>query len=220
MEELWPSPWCQDLDVVAVPCGTRLGVEERILGWTFGTPVVNEPTPRRLGLCWRSLLTNTPTGWYERERRKTTRDWWSGRAQNQHSENKGDAHWREATRIIGTSWGSCWKSVRVYVFGKYQQWNWQNWRGNNGQVKESAIYILDAYACVEGKCIRLQTKLRIFNANVESALLCGSETWISTKLRINILQTLINKCLTKILNIRWPMVISNENYVKGYNKGV
>ena len=58
------------------------------------------------------------------------------------------------------------------------------------------------------KCIRLQTKLRIFNTNVKSALLYGSETWISTKLLINILQTLINKFLTKILNIRWPMVIS------------
>ena len=65
----------------------------------------------------------------------------------------------------------------------------------------------------KAKCIRLQTKLRIFNTNVKSALLYGSETWISTKLRIKM-------CLRKILNIRWPMVISNENYGKGYNKGV
>jgi len=33
------------------------------------------------------------------------------------------------------------------------------------------------------KCIRLQTKLRIFNTNVKSALLYGSETWRSTKPR-------------------------------------
>ena len=26
-----------------------------------------DPTPRRLGLCWRPLLTNTPTSWYEEE---------------------------------------------------------------------------------------------------------------------------------------------------------
>jgi len=45
------------------------------------------------------------------------------------------------------------------------------------------------------KCIRLQTKLRIFNTNVKSALLHGSETWTSTKIRIKILQTFINKCL-------------------------
>ena len=30
------------------------------------------------------------------------------------------------------------------------------------------------------KCIRLQTKLRIFNTNVKSTLLYGSETWRST----------------------------------------
>ena len=60
------------------------------------------------------------------------------------------------------------------------------------------------------KCIRLQTKLRIFNTNVKSALLYGSETWRSTKLLIKKLQTFINKCLRKILNIRWPEVISNE----------
>ena len=44
------------------------------------------------------------------------------------------------------------------------------------------------------KCIRLQTKLRIFNTNVKSVLLCGSETWRSTKLLTKKLQTFINKC--------------------------
>ena len=69
------------------------------------------------------------------------------------------------------------KSVRVHVFGKHHQWNWRNWRGHNSQDKESAIDILDAYACVEEKCIRLQTKLRIFDTNVKSALRYGSETF-------------------------------------------
>ena len=54
------------------------------------------------------------------------------------------------------------------------------------------------------KCIRLQTKLRIFNTNVKSALLYGWETWRSTKL-------LTKKLLTFIVNIRWPEVISNED---------
>ena len=39
------------------------------------------------------------------------------------------------------------------------------------------------------KCIRLQTKLRIFNTNLKSTLLYGSETWRSTKLLI---KTFIN----------------------------
>ena len=58
------------------------------------------------------------------------------------------------------------------------------------------------------KCIRLQTKLRIFNTNLKSTLLYGSETWRSTKL---LTKTFINKCLRRILNIRWPEVISNED---------
>ena len=61
------------------------------------------------------------------------------------------------------------------------------------------------------KSIRLRTKLRIFNTNVKTALLYGSETWRSTKQLTKKLQTFINKCLRKILNIRWPEVISNED---------
>ena len=61
------------------------------------------------------------------------------------------------------------------------------------------------------KSIRLQTKLRIFNTNVKSILLYGLETRRSTKLLTKKLQTFINKCLRKILNIHWPEVISNED---------
>ena len=57
------------------------------------------------------------------------------------------------------------------------------------------------------KCIRLQTKVRIFDTNVKSVLLYGSETWRSTKLLI---KKFINQCLKMILIIRWPQVISNE----------
>ena len=61
------------------------------------------------------------------------------------------------------------------------------------------------------KCIRLQTKLSIFNTKVKSTLLYGSETWRWMKLLTKILQTFINKCLRKVLNIRWPEVVSNED---------
>ena len=65
------------------------------------------------------------------------------------------------------------------------------------------------------KCMRLQTKLRSFDTNVKSTLLYGSETWRSTKLLTKKLQTLINKCLRKMLNVRWPEVISNEHLCRG-----
>ena len=54
--------------------------------------------------------------------------------------------------------------------------------------------------------IRLQTKLRLFNSNVRSVLLYGSETWRTNKYTI---QTFVNKCLRWILGIRWFDKVTN-----------
>jgi hypothetical protein len=56
-----------------------------------------------------------------------------------------------------------------------------------------------------------KTKLRLFNSNVKSVLLYGSETWKTTKALTKKLQVFINKCLRKILRVYWPEVISNED---------
>ena len=60
------------------------------------------------------------------------------------------------------------------------------------------------------KVISRKTKLRIFNTNVKSVLLYGSETWRVTKANSTKLQTFINKCLRSIMGIHWPEVITNE----------
>jgi len=54
------------------------------------------------------------------------------------------------------------------------------------------------------------TKLRIFNTNVKSALLYGCETWRLTKTIIHQLQVLVNRCILRTLNIFWPVQISNQ----------
>ncbi|XP_068719643.1 uncharacterized protein [Montipora capricornis] len=55
-------------------------------------------------------------------------------------------------------------------------------------------------------------KIRIFNTNVKSVLLYGSETWRTTKSNTQKLQTFINRCFRNIINIiRWPDVISNAD---------
>lgn len=59
------------------------------------------------------------------------------------------------------------------------------------------------------KVITKRTKVRLFNSNVKSVLLYGSETWRRTKATINKIQTFINTCLRRILNIHWPEKISN-----------
>lgn len=61
------------------------------------------------------------------------------------------------------------------------------------------------------KTISRKTKLRIFNTNVKSVLLYGSETWRVTKATSNKLQSFVNKCLRSIMDIHWPEVIRNED---------
>lgn len=53
-------------------------------------------------------------------------------------------------------------------------------------------------------------KLRIFNTNVKAVLLYGSETWALTRGNINKVQVFINKCLRKIIKVKWSDFISNE----------
>ena len=60
------------------------------------------------------------------------------------------------------------------------------------------------------KVISRKTKLRIFNTNVRSVLLYGSETWRVTKATFNKLQSFVNRCLRSIMGIHWPEVIRNE----------
>ena len=56
-----------------------------------------------------------------------------------------------------------------------------------------------------------KSKLRIFNSNIKSVLLYGSETWRVTDKLSKKLQTFVNKCLRQILKIRWPEIISNKD---------
>lgn len=59
--------------------------------------------------------------------------------------------------------------------------------------------------------LSLTTKIRLFNSNVKSVLLYGAETWRTTKTTTRKVQTFINSCLRRILQIRWPDTISNVN---------
>lgn len=60
------------------------------------------------------------------------------------------------------------------------------------------------------RSITTRTKCRLFNSNVKSVLLYGCETWKLTKTLLNKLQIFVNTCLRRILRIRWPDKIRNE----------
>ena len=53
-------------------------------------------------------------------------------------------------------------------------------------------------------------KLRFFKTNCVPVLLYGCETWKMTSNIGNKIQVFVNRCLRRILKIRWPEIISNE----------
>ena len=63
--------------------------------------------------------------------------------------------------------------------------------------------------------ISLWTKLRIFNSNVKSVLLYGSETWQLTETIINKLQAFINRRLRYILGEKYQMMTCGSTPSKG-----
>ncbi|KAH9591680.1 glycolipid transfer protein domain containing [Schistosoma haematobium] len=60
------------------------------------------------------------------------------------------------------------------------------------------------------KQLSTNIKVRTFNTSVKIVLLYGAETWRTTTTIIKKVQTFINSCLRKILNIHWPDTISNS----------
>ncbi|VDO87424.1 unnamed protein product [Schistosoma margrebowiei] len=60
------------------------------------------------------------------------------------------------------------------------------------------------------KQLSTNIKIRIFNTNFNTVLLYGAETWRTTKAIIQKLQMFVNSCLRKILQIRWPDTICND----------
>lgn len=58
--------------------------------------------------------------------------------------------------------------------------------------------------------LSIKSKIRVFNTMIKPILLYGSETWRTTVTIMKRIQTFINTCLRRILQIRWPDTISNQ----------
>ncbi|VDP81586.1 unnamed protein product [Schistosoma mattheei] len=87
--------------------------------------------------------------------------------------------------------------------------------GSDADVKARTVKARAAYIQLENiwnsKSLSTNTKVRIFNTNIKTALLStGAETWRTTKAVIKKIQVFINSCPRKILPIRWPNTISNN----------
>jgi hypothetical protein len=86
--------------------------------------------------------------------------------------------------------------------------------GTNEDIKARKRKAQQAFAMLKpvwrSATLRTSTKLRLFNSNVKSILLYGSETWRETASTIKALQVFLNRCLRTILGVRWPDTISNK----------
>ena len=81
-------------------------------------------------------------------------------------------------------------------------------RARIGKARAVFVQLKNIWSSKE---LSLKTKVRLFNTNVKSVVLYGSETWRTTVATIKRVQTFINTCLRKILQILWPGTISKKD---------
>ena len=63
----------------------------------------------------------------------------------------------------------------------------------------------------KSKQYSLKTKIKLYNSNVKSVLLYGSECWRVVKNEMPLLNSFHNTCLRRISKIFWPNKISNND---------
>ena len=61
----------------------------------------------------------------------------------------------------------------------------------------------------DNKSLKNQTKIRVYRAVVLSTILYGSETWVTYRSHIRLLERFHQRCLRTILNIHWSDLITN-----------
>lgn len=81
-------------------------------------------------------------------------------------------------------------------------------RARIGKARAAYLQLKNIWS---SKVVSTRTKIRLFNSNVKSVLLYGAETWRTTKTTTKKVQTFINSCLRRILQIHWPDTISNAD---------
>jgi hypothetical protein len=78
------------------------------------------------------------------------------------------------------------------------------------RIKKANGVFFQLYPVWRNLNISKGVKLQIFNTNVKSVLLYACETWKTTNQITGRLQIFVNKCLRRIMNIKWTNKITNE----------
>ena len=82
------------------------------------------------------------------------------------------------------------------------------------RIQKARVAFIMLRTIWRAKQIRINTKQKIFNSNVKAVPLYGSETWRTTHKILNRIQTFINKCLRKILHLKWTDKVPNTTLWK------
>jgi hypothetical protein len=78
------------------------------------------------------------------------------------------------------------------------------------RIKKANGVLVQLYSVWRNLNTSKEVKLRIFNTNVKAVLLYACETWKSTNQITRRLQIFVNKCLRRIMKIKWTDKITNE----------
>jgi hypothetical protein len=75
------------------------------------------------------------------------------------------------------------------------------------RIKKANGTFVELHQLWKNEDISRKTKIQIFNNNVKSVLLYGCQMWKVTTQITNKLQVFVNRCLRRILGIRWLEVV-------------
>ena len=108
-------------------------------------------------------------------------------------------------------WNSIKWSWEVHIPQKHGDKDGGSDRDIAARIGKASAAFISLSPVWTSKLIGRRTKLSIFNANVKSVLLYGSENWRTIKATSRKIQIFVNKCFQTILQIYWPDTISNED---------
>jgi hypothetical protein len=81
--------------------------------------------------------------------------------------------------------------------------------GAHNRIKKANWAFVQLYPLWKNRNILVRTRIRLFNTNVKPVLLHECETWKIAKRISDLLKVFVNRCLRRILNVKWPDIITN-----------
>ena len=101
-------------------------------------------------------------------------------------------------------------SSRLCLPGQHCVHRRRNWSGHPHSDRKSCRSLQYPLTHLAIKKLSLNSKLRIYNSNVKSALLYGCKIWRVLKSSMAKIQVFVNRCLRQILGVWWYDKLRNE----------